>query len=173
MAQHHGGKVVRRAAPQLLIALLAALFLVLALSVGAQAVGLPAAFGAADCTSGKPNLVVDYKYTYWASLPDYLLRRLSVITTLKNASPANASDVSVVGGSASDGVTVVTSFPIDIGDFAPGQARGYKIVYQVPLLLSSFSTVTAATAADGCGSVYPYSYGMTNQVTLMPPLLPL
>lgn len=122
-----------------------------------------------NCASGKPSMMVDYKYTYWASATDYAERKLTVIIWLKNNGASDAYNVVINDAIPDNGVTLVSPVPVTVGNIAAGQ-RGtpYTLVYKLPLLVYDFQVTSPSSGQDECGNSYSYSFVSQNHATLTP-----
>ena len=117
--------------------------------------GSPALY-AINLAAGKPNLGLAVSGSCWASYSDYELGRLSVDFQVTNSSAGGAYGARITSVTATNGVTVKTPMPLDIGDIAPASTVVFTIVYQMPVGVSRFSTSLAASCLDGAANVYTY-----------------
>lgn len=104
----------------------------------------------------KPGLGFAISGVRWASYADYLNRLLTVDFGLSNPSGPAALDVTVMGATASNGVTTSSTLPVNAGDMAIGSATAASLSYHVPAGVNYFRTQIYATAQDVCGSSYDY-----------------
>ncbi|MBE0429651.1 MAG: hypothetical protein IBX61_07235 [Thermoleophilia bacterium] len=114
-------------------------------------------------TSTRPDLGLSKTDVYWGSYTDYLNRDLSVDFSVSNNSAAadaytaaHAYSVAIEGASNTNGVTLSSPTPVNVGDIAAGGSAPATIVFNVPVGVGSFSTKLSATADDGDGNSYSY-----------------
>jgi len=103
----------------------------------------------------QPALTLSKTNVYWASYADYTARKLSVDYSIGNGGTAGAANVTIVGSSSSNGVTIATGLPASAGNIAGGASASTTLQYNVPVGTSVFSTKTYATAQNGA-TVYAY-----------------
>jgi hypothetical protein len=108
-------------------------------------------------TCGKPSLSMAMTSVYWASLADYTAHLLSIDYTVTNNGAGGASNVTISGSSASNGVTVASGIPAAIGTLGGGGgAGGATVVYNIPTGVGGFVVNNTGSADDDCGSSYTY-----------------
>jgi hypothetical protein len=104
--------------------------------------------------TGKPALSLSKTNVYWASLDDYLNRKLSVDYAISNGGP-DAANVTVVGSISTNGVTPATTLPLVVGNIPTSGSAALTLQYNVPVDVSVFLTTTYATAQGGA-DIYNY-----------------
>lgn len=109
-------------------------------------------------TSSRPDLSIAVNGVHWGSYADYLAGILTVQFTISNNSAAaDAFDVAITGASNSGGVVLNTSTPMAVGNIASGGSAPVSLQYDVPEIVSLFTTNITATAKDGgLGNTYNY-----------------
>jgi len=113
---------------------------------------LPRVAPVAGC--GKPGMTLGRGGVYWGSYPDYEARVLSVDYAV--GTPAIAMYAEVVGVAATNGVSLVTGLPLEVGNLPGGGSLGFTVQYLVPPGVVSFNTTVYTTAEDACGLPYEY-----------------
>ncbi|MHB8792263.1 MAG: hypothetical protein ACYC6O_02840 [Thermoleophilia bacterium] len=105
----------------------------------------------------KPILSLSHT-AYWASYADYMARSLSVTFEIANTGSSRAGNVSVTGGTASNGVQLAGGIPASYpGSFIePGASFGFSASYTVPVNVTVFHISISITAEDGCGNSHSY-----------------
>ncbi|MHB9111812.1 MAG: S8 family serine peptidase [Thermoleophilia bacterium] len=107
------------------------------------------------CLGGKPTLSLSHR-AYWASFADYLIRELTVQTMFSNKGAGTAYGVTMTGATSTNGVTLSSPMPFNMGDLISGASAEFGIRYHVPTGVGSFRTTVTGSAADICGTSYTY-----------------
>jgi len=108
------------------------------------------------CTPGKPALTLSTAGASWASYADYLARELSVQLAVTNSGADAANSVAITGSTSTNGVTLSTPTPIDLGTVAGSANAATTVKYHVPSTTGSFKISVTASASDTCGTSYTY-----------------
>ncbi|MBI5870245.1 MAG: right-handed parallel beta-helix repeat-containing protein [Actinobacteria bacterium] len=103
----------------------------------------------------KPVLTTSLTRTYWQDYASYLAQELSVDFSISNSGPA-ATTVNIIGSVCTNGVSMVTTTPLAIGDIVTGQTDVYTLKYTVPSGASFFRTTNYATAIGSVGTYFEY-----------------
>lgn len=106
--------------------------------------------------SYKPALTVTSTGAYWGSYADYLARNLTVSYSLANGPSQMAEDVHISGASASNGVSLLTSLPLNIGHLMNDESTSFLLNFNVPMGVGSFRTNISGDAMDEAGNKYNY-----------------
>ncbi len=112
--------------------------------------------GTPSCTGTKPNLDMSVNNPFWASYADYTQGILTVQTVVTNNSTDTVFGVTMTGVSSSNGVTLFTAMPVNLGNIAGGASAELGILYNVPAGVGSFMASISGSAFDSCGSSYVY-----------------
>lgn len=106
---------------------------------------------------GRPQLGITLTNAFWASYQEYVIRQLSVTWSLCNPSVPTAFGLQITESQNSSGVGLVTTTPLAIGDLpGGGSCSQVTMKYLVPAGVTSFASLTKATASDACELVYTY-----------------
>ncbi len=113
-----------------------------------------------DSPCAQPQLALQLKSVFWASLSDYGAGRLSATYAITNTSSQPAVNVQLTGDTNTNGVTLTTSLPAAFGQIAAsplnGDAADQTLIYHVPAGVTQWRTTFTASAADACGTGYTY-----------------
>lgn len=101
-----------------------------------------------------PKPVLSVKQVLWGSYEDYRKRQLSVTYQLTNTGSGTGVATTLQGSVATNGVILVTSTPIDLGNLAPLQTVSFTLKYQIPVGTSRFRTTTYLVCSDNGGNIY-------------------
>ncbi len=124
---------------------------------GVYAIGDKATWQAVQDTTA-PSLALYQNHVYWGSMADYQAGKLSVDWSISaGATSSAASGVTVVGAHSTNGVSLASAMPLNIGDIGATGSAGFTLQYNVPSGVSVFMTSTYATA-DGGTFTYPGPY---------------
>ena len=96
---------------------------------------------------------------YWASYADYRARTLSVGVDIHNQGSNTAYDAAITKASNTNGVTLISSIPLEIGDLAAGDKRSETMKYYVPPGVSSFRSILTGSANDAVGIQHEFING--------------
>ncbi|MBE0430030.1 MAG: hypothetical protein IBX61_09215, partial [Thermoleophilia bacterium] len=101
---------------------------------------------------GEPVLEATRENTYYASSDDWAARIISVDFVIDNTSGGslNAYAVEITGADNSDGVTLGSGTPVEIGDIPAGGSDTVTLKFEVPGGVESFTTDLAFSADDLC-----------------------
>lgn len=107
--------------------------------------------------AGKPDLKLSVKRTYWNTYDDYVARELSVDYLLTNTTVGrSAMNVNIVGAINTNGVTLISTTPVPVGNISAGLTGGFTLKYALPGGVANFKTSIYATASDPAGNGYFY-----------------
>ena len=109
------------------------------------------------CQGGKPALSLAYR-AFWSSYADYVARELTVQTIFSNNGAGTAYGVTMTGATCTNGVTLSSPAPFNMGDIISGASAGFGVRFHVPAGVGSFRAVVTGSAADVCGTTYIYPY---------------
>jgi len=107
------------------------------------------------CLGGKPALALSHR-TYWASFADYLMRELTVQMMFSNKGTETAYGVTMTGATSTNGVTLSSPMPFNMGDLVSGASAEFGVRYHIPTGVGSFKTKVTGSAGDVCGTTYTY-----------------
>jgi parallel beta-helix repeat protein len=107
--------------------------------------------------SVKPPLALATTSIYWASMQDYNDGILSIDYQVSNDTGPKAYNVQITGAVNTNGVTLVTTVPVSLGDIgACCGGASLTLQYHIPTGVQSFMNTVQATAYDACGNPYIY-----------------
>lgn len=107
-------------------------------------------------TPTAPNLNLGSATPFWSNYADYMARQLSVSFTLSNAAGIDAVSVQIVSVTNTNGVMLSSTLPMSVGDIAVTGSTQIRLVYTVPLGVTSFRSAPRVTARDTFGNNYSY-----------------
>ena len=117
--------------------------------------GLP--YTTADGWCSKPTLNLGWQSVYWANIAEYNAGILTVDYTVDSLFDVYSGRI--VGSVNTNGITLVTAMPLDIGDTINAGAGGslpVTLKYQIPPGVTTFASTVYAAADDACGNSYYY-----------------
>jgi len=112
--------------------------------------------GTPACTGIKPNLGLSVNNPHWASYTDYTEGLLTVQTVFSNNSADSLFGVTITGDTTSNGVSLFSMLPINMGTLVSGASAEIGIMYQIPAGVGSFRAIITGSAFDSCGASYVY-----------------
>lgn len=101
----------------------------------------------------QPSLTVEADNISWSSYADYRERLLHVNFLLSN-NGGTARRVSIIAGSAGNGVVLASALPVDIGDLPQGGSSAYSATYWVPHGVSVFRALPYISFDDLAGTTH-------------------
>lgn len=107
-----------------------------------------------DCQ--KPMLRLLAPNPYWATYDDYVERRLSSNLGVENYGATPAYLVSVFGTVNTNGVTMLTPVPIQLGLVSAAATKPFTLQFLVPNGVQSFKSTMYTTATVGCNTTYSF-----------------
>ncbi|MFA6001193.1 MAG: hypothetical protein WC828_03655 [Thermoleophilia bacterium] len=107
----------------------------------------------ANGANAQPSLTVESGIVSWTSYADYRERLLHVTYQVNN-NGGMARQVSVIGGTAGNGVTLASELPADVGDIPQGSSSSYSAIYRIPQGITDFLAVPYITYIDTAGTTH-------------------
>ncbi len=102
------------------------------------------------------HLALILSRAYWASYADYQAHKLSVDFTIRNSSDNDAHEVVLTASNNSQGVSNLTSLPLNVGDILKDADKQITLTYNVQPGIHNFRVKLAATAKDA--NTYLHTY---------------
>jgi len=90
----------------------------------------------------------------WASYADYQRRLLSVTYGFTNNGRGKAYDTSIVANLTTDGVSLLTPMPLNLGLLDPGSGRQATVTYRTASGIATFHALTYVAARDVSGTLH-------------------
>jgi YD repeat-containing protein len=122
--------------------------------------------------AGGPGLALSMRRIYWASYQDWLDHQLSIDYRITDNGPGTAFGSKVTNSTATSGVYLTTTMPMNLGEISEGSFADFTLKYYIPSGVTSFQATVYSTCADSGGTdyYYPekkdfYSYNQANQLT--------
>ena len=113
----------------------------------------------------EPQVAQSSPTAYWSSYKDYLEHRLTVDESLENTGGCVPCLLRIAEVEASQGVTVQTPMPLEIGNLAPSAIRNVRLQFMVPLGVASFRSHLRVV----CGPLPPQPVS-SSQFRIEPPV---
>jgi archaellum component FlaF (FlaF/FlaG flagellin family) len=108
----------------------------------------------AACDGNRPSLSLSRDAVYWGSLGDYIDRILSVDYTIYAVSAYPVVNVAITDSPSSNGVTLASSMPMDLGNITGGSSAPATLQYNVPTGVTGYLTTVYVSAQDACGALF-------------------
>jgi len=121
--------------------------------------------------TGGPVLALSMSRIYWASYQDWQNHQLSIDYKVTDNGPGTAFQTRVTGATATNGVYLTTTVPVNLGNINQGSSAPFTLKYYIPVGVTSFSVAVYAACNDQGGASYSfptrrttYSYNQANQL---------
>ncbi|MFA6001832.1 MAG: hypothetical protein WC828_06910 [Thermoleophilia bacterium] len=104
----------------------------------------------------KPSIRVSTHYALWASYTDYTARELSVNLVFTNHGTDTAYGVTMTGSSNTNGVSLSSPMPFNMGNLVNGASAEFAVKYHIPEGATQFRASVTGSASDVSGTTYTY-----------------